>query len=629
MLEFVFLVLFLLQLFLVTTHAALYEDPSQLAPNKVYDYIVVGGGAAGGMLSNRLSEAHNLNILLIEAGSSDFQNTNIEVPALASRLPNSQFDWNFTTVNQESLNNRSIPYTRGFVLGGSTSINFMTYTRGSSDDYDRWANVTDDEGWSWNSLQPYIRKLDKVIPPVDGHNTTGQFDPSVHGQLGHLGISLPGILRPTDDRILEASAQLSTEFPFNLDCNSGNMIGVGWTQSTIANGERDSSAVAYIAPALSRSNLDVLVNTRVTRVIQTGMRHSIPEFRAVEIATSSNSTLQVLNARREVILSAGAVKSPQILMLSGIGDASHLSSHSIKSIVDLPDVGRNLQDHPLVTVSWTVNSTNTLDNLTEDATFFQNQLDLWVRNRTGLLGSARSSQIGWVRLPDNASIFSTIPDPSAGLTSAHYEFIFTNGFVSFSEPFPSDGGHFFTILIAVVSPTSRGKISLSSSNPFDSPVISPDLLGSEFDIFTMREGIKAARHFVSAPAWDGWILEEHGAFSQAHTDEEIEQYSRNTATTIFHASGTVAMGKTGTIGAGSGALNSDLTVKGTIGLRVVDASAFPFIVAAHTQAATYILAERVSDLIKDAFRIYVNEQEGVVTSAGVSHRSVGTHICRT
>ncbi|KAL5528041.1 hypothetical protein ACEPAF_7177 [Sanghuangporus sanghuang] len=584
-----------------TVHAILYQSLSHLPPNKTYDYIIVGGGAGGGVLANRLSEVASLKILLIEAGSSAFQNMTIEVPGLAARLPNSQFDWNFTTVNQAGLNNRSIPYTRGYVLGGSTAINFMVFTRGSMHDFDRWANVTEDGGWSWKSLQRYREKIDKITPPVDGHDITQQFDPSAHGNFGPLRIGLPGTLQPTDDLVLNASTQLSNEFPFNLDYNSGNTIGVGWTQSTIANGVRDSSAVAYIEPVLSRSNLDVLVNTRVTRVIQTGIQSSVPEFRAVEASASSNGTKYTLSARREVILSSGAVKTPHILMLSGIGDSSHLSSHSIKTIVDLPDVGRNLQDHTLVSSSWSVNSTNTRDNLTEDTAFFQNQLNLWIANGSGELGTVSASQVGWFRLPMNSSIFDTVPDPSAGLTSAHYEFLFTNGFSSFSEPFPSDGGHFFTVLTAMVSPTSRGNISLASSDPFDSPVINPNLLGMEFDIFTIREGVKAARRFMSAPAWNGWILQEHGDFSQAHTDEEIEQYARNTADTVDHVSGTVSMGKTGTTVLGSGALNSDLTVKGTIGLRVVDASAFPFVVAAHTQAATYILAERAADLIKEDF----------------------------
>ncbi|EJD00214.1 alcohol oxidase [Fomitiporia mediterranea MF3/22] len=596
------LVAFILWLCVNLSKGRLYFSPSQLPPEKSYDYIVVGGGAGGSVIANRLSEEAFLKVLLIEAGSSDFKNMNIEIPFFAPRLAGSQFDWNFTTINQSSLNNRPIPYPRGFVLGGSTAINIMAYTRGTIDDYDRWANVTGDEGWSWNSLQPYVRKLEKLVPPTDHHNTTGEIDPCIHGHEGPVRISLTGVPEPTDEWVIAASSQLSDEFPFNLDYNSGNTIGISWKQNTIAHGERVSAAKAYIAPALSRPNLDVLVNTHVTRVLQIGTESGAPVFKGVQFSQSSEGVVYGLNASREVILSAGAVKTPHILMLSGIGNAEHLSSFSIKPIVDIPDVGNNLQDHPVVTASFSVNSTNTLDNLTENATFLAQEEALWLKNRSGLLGWVSTNQFGWFRIPVNSSIFDSATDPSAGPTSAHFEFIFTNGFTSFSEPFPASGGHFFTVLVAVVSPTSRGNITLASSNPFDSPVIDPNLLGTAFDIFTVREAIKSARKFVSAPAWQGWILEEYGAFSEAHTDEQIEEFARQTANTIDHVSCTVAMGKTGSSGSGTGALNSDLTVKGTVGLRVVDASAFPFIISGHTQAAVYILAERAADLIKLSLR---------------------------
>lgn len=591
--------LFALSLFLAPALGALYTNPSQLPGKSDYDYIVVGGGAGGGVIANRLTEDIGTRVLLIEAGSSDYQNLNIRVPGFASRLGGSQFDWNFTTAAQPGLNGRTIPYTRGHVLGGSTAINYMAYTRGSKDDWDRWANVTGDDGWSWDSVQPYVRKMEKLVPPADHHNTTGEIDPSIHGHLGPVGVSLAGYALPTDPRVINASLELSAEFPFNLDANSGNTIGISWFQFTIADGERVNSATAYIAPALLRSNLDVLVNTQVTKVLRTGTQLGKAVFRGVQLAQNASSRVYTLNAYKEVVLSAGAIMTPHILLLSGVGDASLLSSLGIETIVDLPDVGQNLQDHPLVSSSYTVNSTNTLDNLTANATLLAEQLQQWESTRTGELVIGPSNQVGWLRLPDNSSIFESAADPSAGPTSAHYQLFFSDSFISFSEP-PPPGGHFLTIFTNLISPSTRGNVTLASKDPFEYPVIQPNFFSTDFDIFTIRESIKAARRYLSAPAWNDWILEEFGSFAQAQTDAGIEQYARNSAFTVFHMCGTSAMGRTGSVGRGSGALNADLTVKGTVGLRVVDASAFPFIPSGHTQVPVYILAERAADLIKHA-----------------------------
>jgi len=361
-------------------------------------------------------------------------------------------------------------------------------------------------------------------------------------------------------------------------------------------------------PLLTAQNFDVLVNTFVTRVLKTGTQNDEPIFRTVEFAQSAQGLRHVLTASKEVILSAGAVKSPHLLMLSGIGRPEDLSSIGIETIVNLPDVGQNLQDHILLTSSFSVNSSvETFDPLLQNKTFAAAQLAQWQFNRTGELSLGTANQLGWLRIPNDSSIYKTFEDPSAGPTSAHFEFILSDHFFSFITPSPQSG-NFFTIFTNLISPVARGNISLNSTNPFDHPVINPNFLSNEFDIFTMRESIKAARAFMAAPAWKGWILGEVGAFASAQTDEEIEQYIRNTCSTVDHVSGTVRMGKTGTNGCGTGALNSDLTVKGTVGLRVVDASVFPFIPAAHTQAPTYIVAERAADLIKELWASKLNTE---------------------
>ncbi|KAJ4465690.1 hypothetical protein C8J55DRAFT_528227 [Lentinula edodes] len=593
----------LLSLFLLFafTSGALYQGAAQLPILNEYDFIIVGGGAGGSVVANRLTECPSTRILLIEAGSSDFDNLNIEVPSFAPRLTGSQFDWNFTTLPQPGLHGRSIDYARGFVLGGSTAINVMAYCRGSKDDYDRWARVTDDEGWSWNSLQPYIHKIENLSPPADNHSIIDEIDVPIHGSGGPVSFSLPGQLLPTDERAINASSELSTEFPFNLDYNSGDTIGLGWTQATVGPVLlHENNAAAYLIPAMSRPNLDIIVNSQVTKILQTGTKDGQPVFSAVQFYTVGDTEIHTINASKEIIISAGAIKTPQLLMLSGIGEKDYLSTLGIDVLVDVPDVGQNLQDHPLTTISWTVNSTNTLDNIRTNKTLAAQLLQQWNDTHTGGLTLGPGNQLAWLRLPNNATIFKNNTDPSAGNRSAHYEFIVTDSFVSFSQPFPS-AGNFFTMFSNLVSPSSRGNISLNSTDPFAHPLIQPNMLQTEFDIFTMREAIKAARRFMGAKSWSDWIIEETSPSSEAQTDEEIEEYIKNTCFTVNHVTCTVPMGKNGQARRGGGALNLDLSVKGTVGLRVVDASAFPFIPAAHTQVPTYILSERASDIMQEVY----------------------------
>ncbi|VDC04855.1 unnamed protein product [Peniophora sp. CBMAI 1063] len=577
--------------------AALHQEVSQSLLDRGFDYLIIGAGAAGAVLANRLSEDPHTTVLLIEAGSSDFENLKIEVPQDAVQLSNTVFDWNFTTIPQAGYNGRTVKYPRGHVLGGSTAINLFVYSRGSRDDYDRWANVTADSGWTWDALHERFLNLDVVTPPVDGHNISFQFDPAVHGTTGLLNISLPSTLVPVDFISMNASAELSSEFPFNQDYNSGDPLGISWVQSTIFEGARFTSASAFLVPALERPNLEVVVNTLATKLIPTKRTNGTPDIRTVELLNSrTNRTFQV-TAKSELILSAGAVKSPHLLLLAGIGDASYLSSVGVTPLVDLPDVGQNLQDHVFMPVSWNVSSNNTFDNIRNDATLAAELLEQWNTTRTGFLADGPNNVFGWLRIPDNSSIFSTAKDPSAGPTSAHIELIFSDEFVSKVQKPPSEG-NFFTIIVNVISPASRGNITLGSLDPLDKPVIDPNFLSAPVDIEILREGIKMARRFVSAPAFADYIVAEFGDFADALTDEEIEAFARANSDTVDHVVATVPMGRAGCTEAGCGALNPDLTVKGTTGLRVVDASAFPFIISGHTQAATYVLAERAADLIK-------------------------------
>ncbi|KAJ7282840.1 aryl-alcohol-oxidase from pleurotus Eryingii [Mycena rebaudengoi] len=571
---------------------AIVENVAALTKlNLKFDFIVVGGGTAGNVVANRLSENKDNSVLVLEAGGSNANVLDIIVPFYVTRAtPNTAQDWNYTTTPQAGLGGRSIPYPRGFVLGGSSSVNDMVYTRGSKEDFDRMAQASGDQGWSWDSLIPYMRKNERIGVPPDHHDTKGQFDPAVHGVGGINTVSLAGFPSDIDSRVIKTTQQLA-EFPFNLDMNSGNQLGVGWLQSTIKDGSRSSSATSYLAPQyINRPNLHVLLNARVTRILPTNAN----AFRTVEFVQDLKGKRFTVTAKKEVILSGGSIGTPNILLHSGIGNSTALASLGIKPVHNLPSVGQNLSDHTLLGSAWLVNSTKTFETAARNATLAAQEFVQWNTTRTGPLVDNPLSQIGWLRVPENSSIFDRFPDPAAGPNTSHFELIFSAGLPGPAPP----TGNYLGITSAVVSPTARGSVTLNSSDPLAPPLIDPNLLGSEVDMFIMREAIKSSLRFASAPAWTDYIISPV-SFNSSSTDEELDAYIRANAGTVFHPTGTAGMSPKG---AKYGVVDPDLRVKGLNGLRVVDVSVLPFIPAAHTQASAYIIAERASDLIKMAWK---------------------------
>ncbi|KAL0959308.1 hypothetical protein HGRIS_014572 [Hohenbuehelia grisea] len=595
--------LFFLCLLATSALATVFTSPAQLQGNQ-YDFIVVGSGTAGNIVAARLAESRNVRVLVIEAGRDNegYQSELIKIPFLGPQAsPKTSFDWNYTTVPQAALNNQAIPYPRGYVLGGSSSINYMVYTRCAVDDYDRFARVAGDDGWSWKKMVPYAIKQEKHVPPNDGHDETGQYDPSIHGTRGPLLTSLPGFSTDIDQRVLATTQELSAEFPFNLDINSGNPLGVGWMHSTVGNALRSSSATAYLQPALAtRHNIDLLMNTQVTKLFQTGRSGGLPVFRGVEFGTGPGAPLFRLTASKEVILSAGAIGTPQILMLSGIGDPAELRSVGVTPVVSLPEVGKNLQDHPLVPIQWNANSTQTMDPILRDPAVFSAAMDEYNVNKTGrLANNGVSNHMSFFRLPRNSPILRRYGDPTAGPRSPHYELAFGNGFFTTSQPLPSSGSY-VSIINVVVAPTSRGAITLASNSPWDHPLIDPKLLNSAYDLAVMVESVKAAKRFAAAHAWDGYITGPYADAVGTTTDAGIVDYIRKWGTTIKHPFCTAAVSKE----PGKGVVDGKLLVKKLRGVRVVDASVFPFIPAGHPQAPVLIIAERAADVIKAAWNLH-------------------------
>ncbi|KAF8218259.1 pyranose dehydrogenase [Mycena galopus ATCC 62051] len=571
----------------------IYEDVAQL-PGLSYDFVIVGGGTAGNVVANRLTENPNFSVLVLEAGVSNEGVIDSTVPFLNGDLlqPNI-YEWNYTTVPQPGLNGRNIANLRAHILGGCSAHNGMVYTRGSTDDYDRFAAVTGDSGWSWDRLLPYFFKNEKWTPPVDHHDTRGQYDPAVHSTTGINSVSLSALNWPIfSQHVIESTKELPDEWPFLLDMNSGKPLGLGWLQSTIGGGMRSSSATSYLGlEFMRRENLHVLLHAQVSKLVGPTYLDGKLTFGGVQFA--QGSTLFVANAAKEIILSAGSVGTPSILMHSGIGDKAALADLEISTVLNLPSVGQNATDQPVFGAAWFVNSTQTLESLTLNETRFNRAFGQWNRSHTGPFSAQGATHIAWLQLDTKVFASSNFSNPSPGQNSPHIEVAFSPGDILGSVESNSIAAG-----MVVLHPLSRGSVTINSSNPFDSPIIDVGFYTNDIDIFTARQAVKKLLRFVQASTWRDYIIApvvDLESLSEAGLDEHI----RNTTVSAAHLVGTAAMSSKD---AQYGVVNPDLLVKGASGIRIIDASVFPFVVSGHTQAATYVIAERGADLVKAAWK---------------------------
>jgi choline dehydrogenase len=520
---------------------------------KAYDYILVGAGSAGCVLAARLTEDPTASVLLLEAGGRDTARE-IHIPAAFSKLFKTGVDWNYSTEPEPHLNNRKLYWPRGKVLGGSSSINAMIYVRGNAADYDGWKNLGN-EGWSFADVLPYFKKSE------NRERGSCQF----HGAGGPLNVADLGLVNPLTRAFIAGAKEIG--IAENADFNGATQDGVGLYEVTQKKGRRHSAADAYLRPAVARPNLAVASGAHATRVL-------FEKGRATGVAFLRNGVPDEARATGEVILAGGTLNSPQLLMLSGVGPADELSRLGISTIHDSPGVGANLQDHPMVSVGYlctqpiSLDGAETLGNLLRYLLFKKGPLTsnvaeagLFTRSREGL------------KVPDIQLLFGP----------AYYR---GHGLVRRKE-------NCFGFGPTLITPESRGSVSLRSANPLDGPAIRANYLSTDSDMRTMIEGVRLARRIANTRAFDPYRGQEIHPGASATSDEDIADFLRNEVETLYHPVGTCKMGNDSLA-----VVDARLRVHGVERLRVVDASVMPVVPAGNTNAPTIMIAEKAADMIR-------------------------------
>jgi len=527
----------------------------------VYHYIIVGAGSAGCVLASRLSENPDSRVLLLEAGPPDAADE-IHIPAAVNLLFKTAYDWNYQTVEQDRAGGRSIYWPRGRVLGGSSSINAMIYIRGSRYDYDSWRDDYGCEGWGFTDLLPYFLRAES--------NSRGAS--AYHGASGPLSVTdLKFKSGLTGDFV---AAARNCGFPANDDFNGPAQDGVGYYQVTQKGGRRWSAADAYLHPAAGRPNLTVETDALVTGIV-------IEDGRAAGVRYLRRGVEEVAQAESEVILSGGAIGSPQLLMLSGIGPADHLRELGIAVLADSPGVGGNLSDHPIVTAMWSAPKARSLWEKAGPAS-----LARWQMTHTGPLTTNIAEAGGFSRsdpaLPAPDIQWHVLPTP------------YIDG--GLADPASRD----LSVLITLVSVGSRGKIRLRSADPRHKPSIDPSYLSDITDLDPLVKAIGMTRQIAAARPLSKQLKSEVAPGDSVRSDADLREWVRHNLSTIYHPVGTCAMGGDSRLAASklTSVVDTELRVRGVDCLRVVDASVMPTVPRGNTNAPTIAIAERAADLIQ-------------------------------
>ncbi|MBX4922145.1 choline dehydrogenase [Rhizobium bangladeshense] len=528
-----------------------------------FDYIVVGGGTSGCVVTNRLSEA-GFKVCLLEAGPKDV-NPMIHIPAgYIKNIYSKKLTWNFMSEPNPGTNDRSFALPQGRVLGGSSSINGLNYVRGQAIDYDNWASQGN-PGWSYNEILPYFKRSERRI---------GNADDRYRGRDGELPITDLDWHHPVSDALIDAAVELG--IPRNPDYNGASQDGAGYFQRTIYKGFRHSSARAFLRKAMKRGNVDLRTNSQATSIIFEGTK----AVGVAYVVGGPDGARHEIRATREVILTAGALNTPKLLQLSGVGPADVLGRAGVRVFHELPGVGNNLRDHYAVRMVARVKGSTTINDLAQGPALL-GQIARWVFGKPSILAVSPSLvHIFWKSDP-------YLPRPDLEFACAPASF--REGVVGLLDTHPG-----LTLGVWQERPESLGFAHIKSSNAFEHPAIQPNYLTHETDQRALLGGMRLARQLFRANALSKYVDAETSPTPDLESDEDLLGFARQKGTTVYHMIGTTRMGPRSDPG---NVVDSQLRVHGLSALRVADASIMPSMPSANTNASTLMIAEKAADLI--------------------------------
>lgn len=528
-----------------------------------FDYVVVGGGTAGSIMVNRLS-ADGASVCLLEAGPKD-RHPFIHIPAgYIKNIYSPKLTWGFKSKPNSATANRSFALPQGRVLGGSSSINGLNYVRGQAADYDNWAQMGN-TGWSYAEVLPYFKRSERRIGPSDD---------AVRGREGELPITDLDLIHPICEAFIEGAAQMG--IPRNPDYNSGDQAGTGYFQRTVHKGYRYSAAKAFLRPARKRPNVDIRTNAQAAEILFDGSRANGVRYHQ---GKQSNSTIEV-RARREIILCAGALNTPKLLQLSGIGPANVLGDLGIKVRIDLRGVGNNLRDHYGVRMVSTLKDVKTFNSMAQGLPLGF-EIAKWLLGRPSLLSVSPSlAHLFW-----KSSDALETPDLEYVMTPAS----FREGTVGLLDKVPG-----MTVGVWQMRPESHGYVRPVSQNPFDPPEINPNYLSDPRDQQVLLRSIHLGRKLMTTTPLQPWLTGQTNPDQNLQSDDELLDWARREGITVYHMIGTARMGPDGDPDA---VVDSQLRVRGLQGLRVADASVMPVMPSGNTNAPVMMVAEKAADMI--------------------------------